>query len=231
MVRLKIACLVSAQVPAGQAVRPNAEARLYLDQAYRCALKFSRPVLWVVCGLPGSGKSTLARGLHQALEMDWVRSDALRGPCRPTDPGALGYGQACYRRQWRDRVYARVLDEAHRRLKAGRSVIVDATFSRRKWRREAARLAADTDAGLVLIHCRCDAPTICRRLGQRSDGQDMSDARIAHWPSLREEFEPLTEAGPETFVEVNTAAEADLALCQALCRAHGRLQEQIAKIS
>lgn len=225
MVRLKIACLVASQMP--QADKPRAEAKLYLDQAYRCALQFSRPVLWVVCGLPASGKSTLARGLHQALDWDWLRSDALRDQCRPADGAIPAYGQACYRRQWRDRVYARLLGEAQQRLKAGVSVIADATFSRRKWRGEAARLAADMDAGLVFVHCRCDEATIRQRLARRRSGQDLSDARLAHWPALRDEFEPITETRPETLVEVSTGADADLALCQALCAAHGRLQEQI----
>jgi len=230
MVRLKIACLVGAQVPAAAAAKPKAEARLFLDQAFRCALQFSRPVLWVVCGLPGSGKSTLARGLHQALDVQWVRSDALRDQCRPENGATLAYGQACYRRQWRDRVYARLLGNVQQHLKAGRSVIADATFSRRKWRQEATRLAADANAGVVVIHCRCDEPTICRRLERRdTDGSDLSAARIAHWPGLRAEFEPVTEVGPHSLVEVDTAGAADLAVCQALCRAHGRLQEQITK--
>jgi len=225
MVRLKIACLVASQMPGVD--KPRSEARLYLDQAYRYALQFSRPVLWVVCGLPASGKSTLARALHQALDWDWIRSDALRDPCRPADGGIPAYGQACYRRQWRDRVYARLLGEVQQRLKAGASVIADATFSRRKWRREAARLAADLAAGLVFIHCRCDEATARQRLARRRDGQDVSDARLSHWPELRDEFEPVTEIRPETLVEVNTGGPVQVALCRALCAAHGRLQEQI----
>lgn len=49
-----------------------------MELAYEYALKFSRPTVWVVCGMIASGKSTLARALADALQIRTLRSDVVR---------------------------------------------------------------------------------------------------------------------------------------------------------
>ncbi len=56
MVMVKVHCLRYAEVsPDDIALRSalRRQARRYLEQAYRYAVQFSRPTLWVFCGLPG----------------------------------------------------------------------------------------------------------------------------------------------------------------------------------
>jgi adenylylsulfate kinase-like enzyme len=40
------------------------------DIAYQYALQFTRPTVWVVCGLIASGKSTVAGALADALQIN-----------------------------------------------------------------------------------------------------------------------------------------------------------------
>ena len=94
----------------------------------------------------------------------------------------------------RGHVYSRLLSMAHDELKNGRSVILDATFSRQKWREEAVRLAQDLDANILFFECVSSLTTIRERLGRRRQGESSgSDARVEHLPGLIDEFENLDE--------------------------------------
>jgi hypothetical protein len=60
MVRCKVSCL---RLRESAGIRPDllrGAAGRYLAMAHDYAAAFSRPILWVVCGLPASGKSTIA---------------------------------------------------------------------------------------------------------------------------------------------------------------------------
>ena len=151
----------------------EARAVQYLDLAFRYAVQFARPTLWVFCGLPGTGKSTCAQRLQEIFDMNLIRSDDVRKelPEYHAHGGPASFGTGVYRLDKRGLVYGRLLLKAQEELKNGRPVILDATFSRQKWREEAVRLAQDLDANILFVECTCSQAAILERLGRRTAGR------------------------------------------------------------
>jgi len=218
-VRLKVACF-SLEHAADRAV-VKGEIRGYLDQACRYAMSFGRPVLWVFCGLPASGKSTLAGRVAKALFMPRFASDTVRKqePDFPHD-GVVAFDAGAYRPVLRSRVYAGLFNLAQDELKKGRSVVLDATFSRAQWRESAIRLAKDQKAGLIFVECVCDPQTIRARLAQREIKAGESDARLIHFEDMIAGFEPLGEEIAGACIHVDTDQALEDCFYEILARGH-----------
>ncbi|HBD09742.1 MAG TPA: hypothetical protein DCZ69_15935, partial [Syntrophobacteraceae bacterium] len=183
------------------------EARRYLEQAYRYAVRFSRPTLWVFCGLPASGKSTLARELsrvygHVLFQSDAVRKEAFGKGVQKGE--GVGFGEGIYRPEITALVYGQLLALAQEELKHGRSVILDATYGQRKWRRDAQQLADDIDANVLIVECRCTEPTLRKRLASRERQLGLSDARLGHLPEFLSRFEAIDEVSRDRHVRLST---------------------------
>ncbi len=204
IVKLKVICLGFGGL-SGDDARVNAgkEVARYLEQAYRYAIRFSRPTLWIFCGLPASGKSRHAARTSEALMIPVFQSDVVRKQHMPTDQ-IVPYGQGIYRSESRNRVYAQLLALAQEQLKQGHSAVLDATFSDRKWREEASRLAADLDTNCIFVECTADEDTVRRRLKKREDSSGGSDARLQHLPDMLAHFQPLDEIPPENHFVLRT---------------------------
>jgi len=205
IVRLKVTCLRLKEVERAEQQVLIAEALLYMDQAYQYAIQFSRPTLWVFCGLPATGKSSLAQELAKAQLIPLFQSDLVRRE-RQSDPHheVLPFGQGIYRPGMRHRVYAQLLALAQEKLKGGRSAVLDATFSRRKWRDDARQLAGDLDTNLVFVECLCKKETIRSRLKERETVSSLSDARLEHFTQMLEDFEPISELSPKIHLTIDT---------------------------
>ena len=80
MVRCKVSCLRLRETDNWSANHDamRVDAGRYLAMAHDYATSFSRPILWVVCGLPASGKSTIASALAEVFDISVVRSDVIR---------------------------------------------------------------------------------------------------------------------------------------------------------
>jgi len=206
VVKLKVACLRSSEAQAEAKGPLKAEAQGFLQQAYRYALQFSRPTLWLFCGLPATGKSALSRQIAEDLSLALLQSDEIRtqGEGCPMSAGVVPYGEGPYRLELRHRVYAQMFAAAQERLKSGRSVALDASFSRAKWRQDARRLAADVDTNFIVVECTCSEETMRKRLLQRDDESGLSHARVHHLPQMKKAFEPVTELPPEMHLQVDT---------------------------
>jgi aminoglycoside phosphotransferase family enzyme/predicted kinase len=198
MVRLKVNCLRLAQADVAQTEQAAAGAAIdrFLALAYRYAIRFSRPVLWVVWGQVATGKSTVARALAETLDIGLLRSDVVR---KALFEGVAGkdtmadFGEGIYSRQATALTYGKLLRLAQAEVGQGRSVVLDATFSRRDRRREALRLSAETGAAIVFVECICSEATLRRRLAERTGTASVSDARLAHYDALKTAFEPGDE--------------------------------------
>lgn len=191
VVRLKVSCFtLDGLNPEAAAFMRKAISR-YQDLAYEYALRFSRPTLWVFCGLPATGKSSLAQEVQSILDITWLQSDKIRRQELSQAPDITVYGQGIYRPESRDLIYQRLLEEAGKCLKSGRSVIVDATFSRNRWRKNALRIAHDCESDILFVECRCSEEQIVQRLRQREITQGLSDARLEHLPDMIREFESM----------------------------------------
>jgi predicted kinase len=207
------------------------EIRRYTDQAYQYAIRFSRPTLWVLCGLPASGKSSLSRRTASVLSADLFQSDRLRNEIeRFAQPGVTPFGKGRYRPELRHLVYAHLLARAQEKLKKGRSVILDATFAHQKWRADARQLAADLDTNIIFAECVCKLKILRTRLKRRETETGLSDARLQHFPQLLEDFEPIKELSAEIHFTVNTEQNVDSTLIQLLAEGYACKCVQVGKI-
>ena len=231
VVKVKVACLRWSELDnAGSRSIPQEEAGEYLTLAYRFALQFSRPTLWVCCGLPASGKSYLARALAGALSLVVVQSDRLRKEregIAAAHPMVVGYDEGLYKRERRQFVYAAMLAVAQDELKHGRSVILDASFSRRRWREDARQLALDCDTNLIFVECVCDEASIRERLLRREHTAGASDARLQHLPEMIEEFEPVNELDGSEHLVVDTCLPFEQSLAHVFSAGYGRKCAQV----
>ena len=234
VVKVKVACLRLSELDdADEKEMLRREAETYLSLAYRFALQFSRPTLWVCCGLPASGKSYLARALAEALSLVMVQSDRLRKEregIATSEPVIVGYDEGLYKRERRQYVYAAMLAIAQEELRRGRSVILDGSFSRRRWRDDARRLALDCDTNVIFLECACDEKGIRERLLQREVTGGASDARLHHLPKMIEEFEPTSELSSLEHVVVDTCRPFDQSLAKVFSAAYACKCEQVSAV-
>jgi hypothetical protein len=235
MVMVKVHCLRYAGLgPEEIALRSTLrrQARRYLKQAYRYAVQFSRPTLWVFCGLPASGKSTLARELSRIFGLALFQSDVLRKETfgKGVQDGILGgFGEGIYRPEVTALVYGQLLALAQEQLKQGRSVVLDATYGHRKWRLDALQLADDIDADVIVVECRCAEQTLRQRLAARERQPGLSDARLRHLPEFLSSFEMLSEVRRDRHIRVSTDARLPTAFARLLATAYGKKCSQVLK--
>lgn len=134
----------------------------------------------VVCGgLSGSGKSFVARGIGAQFGARVIIADLERKrlaglPLRERTPDAQR--DSVYGVAMSDRVYARLLDEAELELRAGRPVVLDATFLTRSRRTPALNVAVRLGVPAALVWCTLDEATAARRMTERAErGWTVSD--------------------------------------------------------
>ncbi len=232
VVKLKVACLQAAE-EGGDQPRLHRQAADYLAHAYRYALQFSRPTLWVVCGLPASGKSTVAEQVARDLSAVLLQSDRIRkegNGCPALCPGVTAYGEGLYRPELRQRVYARMLAAAQEQLRHGRCVVLDASFSRRKWRDEVRQLAKDLDTNLIFAECTCREATMRKRLKLRDDRAELSDARLPHLHNMIRDFELVSELPAAQHLKLDTDQPFPTVLDDALAMGYARKCRQVVEL-
>ncbi|MGH2592843.1 MAG: AAA family ATPase [Anaerolineae bacterium] len=143
--------------------------------------------LYVLIGAPGSGKSAWARENALRLGAVVVGSDDVRNDFRATGKTPLDD----------DAVFAEVERRARDLLTTGRSVILDATHHRRRYRTYAIDVARDLGARRVAIWFDVSLDECLRRNVQRS-GRTFGDKAVpAH--VVHELFEHLQPPGSDEF--------------------------------
>ncbi len=107
-----------------------------------------------------------------------IRSAVVRkelAGLRPTDPaGEHGYERGLYSPQMKDRVYSECLRRAEAVLRCGGRVIVDASFSKERWRAQLLDNAVMLGIPATLMWCQTSPEVAKYRLEQRE--RDASDA-------------------------------------------------------
>ncbi len=200
----------------------NAAARRaarYFTLARELAEADARPRLFIVGGLPGSGKSTVAAALAERTGADYLNSDVVRkglAGVRPETVMAATFGEGIYSRSMTVLTYGEMFVHAERSIRAGSSVVLDATFSRETWRRKARGLARRTGASAVVVECHCPAGVARSRLLDRKERGGISDAGWEVYKKMRGRYEPP----PHGTVRVDTTRSTEEGLAAIAAAAH-----------
>ena len=165
-VRCKVACVRHAQGAADQAEQARSLAALALSR-----LRRGRVRLILVGGLPASGKSTLAAGLSAAEDWTVLRSDVIRKELAglpATASAAAPPGEGIYTPGASAALYEEMIRRAGVALERGETVVLDASWSSRAWRRRAAARAAAAGADVVQLRCAVSPEIALTRIADRS---------------------------------------------------------------
>lgn len=214
LVRAKVTALrleqldatAAAEAAAAPALRRELQAYLGTALAFSgAAAEPSPPALVITQGVSGSGKSHGARRLCERFGWLQLRSDVERLRLWPSDRYAPERSVHLYRQH-----LPACADAA---MAGGWSVLVDATFLRRRQRRRMAALARRRGARFALLHCRVsEAEALSRLERRRRAGGDPSEADAS---VLRSQWPRNEEPGPDerdrvVVLEDEDACVADL---------------------
>jgi aminoglycoside phosphotransferase family enzyme/predicted kinase len=158
------------EVPAVQKEAACRRSNALFHLAARYAGGPTTPLLVMIGGVMGTGKSTLAAGLSHELGFRVIASDVTRKRLAGTaqsEPHADAYGAGLYTASWTKQTYRALLAEATAVLADARSIILDASFSKRADRRAATALAVGAGARPILVECRCPRAIALHRLALR----------------------------------------------------------------
>jgi aminoglycoside phosphotransferase family enzyme/predicted kinase len=198
LVRAKVAgILAGQQVDRETQLASALAARRHLYYALRVARSDRRPVLLEVGGLPGTGKTTLSRALGTAVGAEVRSADETRKRLAGLGPDAHPASRldsGLYTEQMNRRVYQALLNGAADALTRGRSIVLDATFRRRKDRESARALAALHGARFLMVECEAPEEVVVARLRDRATTPDpWSDATVATFRAHLARYEPPAE--------------------------------------
>jgi hypothetical protein len=210
IVRLKVSCLrlqeLDPKSDTGKLVLKDIQT--YAGLAHHYAVLFSRPRLWVVCGMPASGKSTVAGALAMKRGIQVFHSDVIRKALFrkiPGNEGAMPYGEGIYSEQATSLTYQQLLVVAKEALQQGSSVVIDATFQTRQRRLAACCLAREMSASILFVECQAPDSLIRKRLLQRETESSVSDARLFHFQAFKERFEPMDDIDQAIHISIDTS--------------------------
>ncbi len=196
-VRGKVAAFKSAEEEVGPEARMAAliDAKRHFHIAGEYAEGGLKPLLIVIRGLSGTGKSMVANLLAENTGFCTFSSDLIRkelAGLAPSERRVAAYGAGIYSKEFTDKTYTTLIERAGNLLKAGRSVICDATFSKGGYLRMAKEAAREAGASFRLIECAADDETIRKRLLKRLEEPGaISDAGLEVYERQKESYEPV----------------------------------------
>ncbi|HRF00076.1 MAG TPA: AAA family ATPase [Pirellulaceae bacterium] len=177
----------------GRTPLPEADASTgtYLDLAESYA-RPSAPRLTITHGLSGSGKSTEAARWVERQGAIRLRSDATRKRLLGLAPEASsGDPSIAYSSAMTERTYDELVAVARRILADGWSVIVDATFLRRRERDRFVALATEFGLTCGIVDCQAPPDELRRRLAMRTG--DASEATLEVLERQLVDHDPLAD--------------------------------------
>ncbi len=159
----------------------------------------------LIMGLIGTGKSTLARALGDKLRMKVISSDPLRKKLAKLDTYQQredAFDQGLYSPEMTKKVYQTMLHMAQSLLLQGEGVILDATFSQKKWRDMARNMAQKIGVPFLMVITTAPPPVVRKRLTARRKKKVASDGRWEIYLKHRERFQkPQEGEGPKVVVD------------------------------
>ncbi|MBI5598542.1 MAG: AAA family ATPase [Deltaproteobacteria bacterium] len=181
-------------------------AMRYFHLAHKYSKGGTRPAMVVVAGLAGTGKSAVAKALGDATGMAVLSSDEVRKllfSIPLTEHRHERFAKGIYSKEATDRTYRELIKKAFAMLSSGRSVILDATFSKEKHLERARKAAEKCGASFHVIACTADDETVKKRIEKRaSEAGAVSDATWTVYKKQKGLFEEIKTA----HLELSTGA-------------------------
>lgn len=221
-VRGKVEALTSAEEEVDEVERliSQKKARRYFQLAVQTAIAGSTPLVVVVMGDVGSGKSTLASALAAATGWSRINSDILRKDLAGVPHLTRGTPQQraqLYSQEMTLRVYQLLRESALEKLRQGDSIILDATFSKARFRDELNDCLASEKFKGLWIEATAPKDTRLNRLQAREYQKNVvSDARAEDFLDREFFYEPPTELSDSQFFQQSTEIDPDYVLFMAL---------------
>ncbi|NOS36040.1 MAG: AAA family ATPase [Deltaproteobacteria bacterium] len=171
-----------------------------------------RPTVIVVCGLTGTGKTTVAAALSRKLGVGLHSSDVVRKELAGIEPEERRldrFEEGIYRSAFTEQTYAELIRRGRTSLQEGRSIILDATFSRAAHREAVVKVAKEAGANLHFIECTACEDVIKVRLEKRlGEKGAVSDGRWEIYERQRGICEKIDE--PHVTVDTSKPIEESL---------------------
>jgi hypothetical protein len=195
-------------------------AQRYFRLALQYAVAGSEPMVLIVMGRVGSGKSALARALADELGWAVFSSDRTRKQLAGVplhERGDAAARTALYSAEMTERTYETLLRNVIEQIQRGRSVILDATFSRRR-QRDALRARLErSGVPYRFIEAQISNDVARQRLRERDEKSDeVSDARLEDFARLNRSYEPPRELSPVQLCCIDTGGTSEATLTNAL---------------
>jgi len=155
--------------------------------------------LLLVMGMIGTGKTTVAHALARELEMALISSDPMRKELAGLDPYEKReeeFDKGLYSPEMTELVYTTMVERARNALKQGKGVILDATFSQKRWRDMARKMAKELGAPCLLVITTAPPEVVKERLDKRKKEEVVSDGRWEIYLKHRERFQEPQDEGP-----------------------------------
>jgi len=209
-----------AEVPETEQKKSRMQANHYYRLALRYAVCGSKPTVLVVMGRVASGKSTLASALARELGFEVISSDRMRKALAGVPFYQRGEESArlrLYSEAMTNETYKGLFQYAAARLDRHTSLILDATFSRRRHRDELRRLLDSKGATYRFIEAQAPDEVIMRRLAQRQGARHVvSDARLEDFDMLIRTYEALSEIPTHQRLRIATDRAESVPIAQTL---------------
>lgn len=159
-------------------------------------------------GRVGSGKSTLACALGRELGWDIFSSDQARKELAGLPlytRGGAAVRRRLYSKATTRKTYAALLRNAIQQVKERRSLILDATFSRRHYRDQLRQQLNRAGVAYCFVEAQASEETSKKRLEARErKARELSDARLGDFETLNRSNEPPLELDLQNRITVGT---------------------------
>ena len=199
----------------------------YFDLAYAYAARLEDPTLILITGLMGTGKSVLAAQAAPRLGAEVIRSDVLRKEIlrmAPTDRHYVEFGEGIYSDDISGKTYMAAHNRAEVLLKAGRSVIIDASYKKRDERIHAFDMARRLGAAFLVIECICRDEIVRERLERRvKDQREASDGRWEIYEAQKNDFDRIDELPRRAYLALDTSLPTEECVRKIIERLRSRL--------
>lgn len=218
LVRAKVNVMKAAEAEVPRRERESAikKARRFLYLSLYYATGLQRPMAFIFMGKVASGKSSLARPVSAAFGCKYFSSDKIRKDhfgLRRQESGPE-QKEVVYSQQSKDLIYEIMERRAMQALKAGRPVVLDATYGSPHKRGAFIQKLQAIGIGYLFVEVVCSDEVRKARLRGRLNGD--SDARLADMPHLDSLYTSPGEVDKGHVVKAHTGEDLEHTLFQLL---------------